>query len=306
LGLVVAFQLSLGVFQPGFQLLQFVRGHAAGNRVDREIGAGRHVIRPWALDLSPPGKAGCGHQRQVFAESHRAAGLDGLPIQLEFGDYLDQIAGYALGQLAQVSDVALRQQRSQGLLVGGGSRFERQGQLLVVDVGKRKVDRIDHGAFDILAEAVTDMLLQAGRQFVVAGTGSDDAVGQRGRQHRECLDDGLGAADHVADRGVLHLGFDIGLQFLLRLGLGILEQLRVEAGRPAFRFVNGAAGDEGLRELLGIDAADRHGIQAGLVLVLFIAGIQAGPAVGGLVFGAARRVKVNRRFDPDMLEAELQ
>jgi hypothetical protein len=54
---------------------------------------------------------------------------------------------------------------------------------------------------------------------------------------------------------------DIGLQFLLRLGLGILEQLRVETGRPAFRFVDGAAGDEVLRQLLGVDAADRNGIQ---------------------------------------------
>ena len=176
---------------------------------------------------------------------------------------------------------------------------------MVVDVGKRKVDRIDHVAFDILAEAVTDMLLQTDRQFVVAGAGGDDAVGQAGRQHRECLDDGLGAAEHIADRGVLHLGFNISLQFLLRLGLGILEQLRVEAGRPAFRFVDGTAADEVLRQLLGIDAADGDGIQAGLVLVLFVAGIQAGPAVGSLVFGAARRVEVNRRFDPDMLEADF-
>ena len=202
-----------------------------------------------------------------------------MPVELEFGDDADQITGDALGQLAQVGDFACRQQGFQGLLVRFGGGLKRQGDLLVIDLGKGEADGVYHIAFNILIEAVADVLLQAHWQLVVARAGGDNGVGQRGRQHGEFLDDGLGPADDITYCGVLHLGLDVGLQFLLRLGLGVFQQLRVETGRPAFGFVDGAAGDEALRQLFGVDAADGNGIQAFFVFVLLVAGINFDPGV---------------------------
>jgi hypothetical protein len=288
-----------------FTACSWARRDAAGIGIDGQIGAGDDIISAGSIDLPAPGKAQGRDEGQFLAQLHRTAGLDHLAVDGQFRHDVDQIAGNRGRQLADIGDLAFRQQGFQRLLVGFGGRPERQRDLPVVDLGEREADRIDQIAQNVLAEGPGDFLLQLARQLVVAAAGHDELVGQAGRQHWVFLDDGLTAADDVAHRGIGQMVLDVGFQLLLRLGLGILQDAGVKARGPAFAVVDGAASDEALRQLLGIDATDGDRIQAFLVLILLVAGVHLDPAVGIAISGAARGQKIDRRFHPNVFQAYL-
>lgn len=295
---VGAFQHCLGVLQPGLGVFEALRRDASGIGVNGQIGTGDDFVGSGALDQSSSGKAGGGHEIQFLAQRHGAAGFDDLTFQFQFRHDVDQVAGYRGRQLAEVGDFAFRQERQQGLFVGCGGRLERQRDFAVVDLGERQTDGSDQVAHDVFAEGPANRLLQLAGQFVVTAAGHLDGVRQSRRQHRVFFDDGFAAADDVAHRRIRHLVLDVVLQFLLSLGLGVLQDGRIEARRPAFGFVDGAAGDEALRQLFGIDAADTDRAQASQIVVWLVTGIENNLAVGVFILGSPARDVVDGRFYP--------
>ncbi len=147
--------------------------------------------------------------------------------------------------------------------------------------------------------------MQGGGQFVVTHPFCDDAVGQRGRQYRNILDNGLSATDDIADGGVGQVIGDVAFQCSLGLVLGGLEDLGVKARHPAFGFVDGAAVGEIGGQFLGIDATDLYGIQTGQDVVLLEAGVKLYPAVGSPGVCTSGGIKINGGFHPQVFKTDF-
>jgi hypothetical protein len=179
-----------------------------------------------------------------------------LAVELEFGHDLDQIGRNGTRQLAEVGDLALGQQRLQGLFVGRRGGFEGQDQALVVEPRHRQGDGINQIAQDIAAKGVGEIVLQRGGQGAVARADGDNAIRQGAGQDREFLDDGLVAAQDVAHRGVGVVLRDVVLERRLHLGLGRLQGGGIHPGHPAFGGVDGGAVQGGLCDGLEIDSGD--------------------------------------------------
>ena len=90
-------------------------------------------------------------------------------------------------------------------------------------------------------------------------------------------------ADDVADSGVAEVLLDVLFQALLYLALCLGEDGWIKAGRPAFVRVDLAAVDELPGKLLRVDAGDGYGIEALLVFILFVAGVEREPVIGVFV-----------------------
>jgi len=153
----------------------------------------------------------------------------------------------------------LRQQGLQHLFIRRRGGLERQGEFLVVGPGEGQADGVQQITFEVGAEAVAQLLLQGGGQFVIAAAGQQHFVRQAGRQERVFLENGFAPADDIANGRVCEVILDVSLQLLPGFSLGVLQDGCIKTCGPAFRFVDGAASDEVLRQLFGIDAADGDG-----------------------------------------------